>query len=94
MAKHDHTLIPSTRGAMLAVPLRTFLAKSPQPEPAIDAITLLRELIANAGVLEDAAPGGERFVLAVLPPDLLEALAAFVAVPVPAPMPLFDRVAL
>lgn len=73
----------------VAMPLRAYLADSPQPKPPIDAATLLRELVAHAGVLADPAPGGDRFVLAVLPPHLVEALAAHAA-PRPQPMPLLE----
>lgn len=72
----------------VATPLRAYLAQSPQPEPPIDAATLVRELAANAGVLPDSAPGGDRFLLVALPPRLLEALAAH-AGPAIDPMPLF-----
>lgn len=60
----------------VATPLRAYLAESPQPEPPLDAADLVRELIARAGVLPDAAPGGDRFLLVALPPALLHALAA------------------
>lgn len=86
---HDST-VASSRGGLLATPLLSHLHDIPQSgQPTIDAADVLRQLIANAGVLEDAAPGGERFVLAVLPPGLLEALASF-AVPTSQPLPLLE----
>ena len=81
----------------LALPLGAYFADSSgsanlstlDHQPSLDAATLLRELIARAGVLPDVAPGGDRFVLVALPPYLLEALAAQLP-PALQPMPLLE----
>lgn len=86
MAVVHSTRNPSMRGSPLALPLQVYLGDCQQRQDPAEAADVLRQLIANAGVLEDAAPGGERFVLAVLPPDLLGALATFVQTPQPLPL--------
>lgn len=96
MATADSTQNPSTRCSIaVAMPLRAHLAESEkldgqiQPSSTLDADTIIRDLIASAGLLPDVASDGGRFVLVAASPRLLQALAAYVP-PAPRPMPLLE----
>lgn len=93
MAIADSTRNPSTRRAVsIAVPLGTYLAESKRgidSPSSLDADAVVRELVANAGILPDTTTDGCHVVMVALSPRLLEALAAHVP-PVPQPMPLLE----